>query len=130
MAPSMSLITVFAGLALLLGAVGIYGVMSFTVTQRTREMGVRLALGASKADVRRLVLGQALRLALVGVLVGLVAAVAGGRLMSTMLFDVSPADPLVFAIVAVLLSAVCVIASYVPAWRATKVDPITSMRAE
>jgi predicted permease len=127
---SMSLLSIFAGLAVLLGGIGIYGVLSFTVAQRTREMGVRLALGASRERVRRLVLRQALKLAIPGVIVGLLAALAAGRVMGSMLFGVSAADPLTYVSVALILTAVCAMASLVPAWRATQVDPISSLRAE
>jgi predicted permease len=127
---SMSLLAVFAGLALLLGGTGIYGVISFSVAQRTREMGVRLALGASRRSVRRLVLGQALGLALPGVLVGLAASLAAGRVLGSLLFEVKVADPLTYIGVALALTAVCAAASLVPALRATRVDPVTSLRAE
>jgi predicted permease len=127
---AQSLFGVFAALALLLGAVGIYGVMSFAVSRRAREFGVRLALGASRGSVLRLVLGQGARLTIPGVFVGLAAAMGAARLMESILFEVSPLDPLTYVAVAVVLGVVSLGASYLPAYRATRLDPITSLREE
>jgi putative ABC transport system permease protein len=124
------LIGIFAGLALLLAAVGIYGVMSYSVTQRTNEIGIRVALGAQPADVFRIIVGEGLRLALLGVAVGLVAALILTRVLQSFLFGISASDPLTFTGVAVLLTLVGVAASFFPARRATRVDPIVALRYE
>jgi ABC-type antimicrobial peptide transport system permease subunit len=118
------------GVALFLGAVGIYGVISYVVAQRTREIGVRMAMGAETADVSRMVLRQAMVLAGGGVLVGLVAAAGLTRLMASLLYGVSPMDPLTFGAVALGLSAIAMVASYIPARRAAGVDPVVALRAE
>jgi len=127
---AMSLFGVFAGLALLLGAVGIYGVMSFGVAQRSRELGVRMALGASQRSVLRLVLGEGIRLTIPGVIIGILAALGSSRLLATLLYEVSAVDPLTYVLVALVLGAVCLVAAYLPALRATRVDPLTSIRSE
>ncbi|HKY27257.1 MAG TPA: ABC transporter permease [Pyrinomonadaceae bacterium] len=126
----MSLIALLASVALVLSAVGVYGVISFSVSERTQEMGIRMALGAGKRDVLALVLGQSARIAAVGIVVGLIGAFALTRLMATLLFEVSPTDPITFAAVAVLLGVVALIACYIPARRATKVDPVVALRYE
>jgi len=127
---AMVLLAGFAGLALTLASIGLYGVMSFVVTQRERELGVRMALGAATRDVLGLVLGQGVRLALGGVLIGLAAAFAVTRVMKGMLFEVSATDPVTFAAIALLLVGVAALASYLPARRAMRVDPIEALRAE
>ena len=126
----LQLLGAFAALALLLSAVGIYGVTAYGVTQRTREIGVRIAVGAQRGDVLRLVMKGALRTAGIGVALGLCAALAGARLLGSQLYGVSAQDPLAYALVAALLAAVCVLASLLPALRATRVDPMTALRTE
>jgi putative ABC transport system permease protein len=127
---SMLLLGGFAALAMTLASIGLYGVMSYMVTQRARELGVRVALGANSRDVLGLVLGQGARLALAGVVIGLVAALAVTRVMTKMLFNVSATDPVTFVVISLLLIAVALLASYLPARRATRVDPIIALRAE
>ncbi|HEY3874604.1 MAG TPA: FtsX-like permease family protein, partial [Candidatus Kapabacteria bacterium] len=125
---SMILFGVFAALALLLASVGIYGVLSYLVTHRTNEIGIRIAIGANRGEVLRLILRQGLNMALIGVVMGLVSALALTRLMAGMLFGVSPTDPLTFAGVAILLMLVALGACYFPARRAMRVDPIVALR--
>lgn len=125
---SMLLLAVFAALALILACVGIYGVISYLVGQRTHEIGVRVALGAQQSDVLKLVLGHGAKMALIGVAIGLLAALALTRLMSNQLFGVSPHDPLTFVAVATLLMLVAIAACYIPARRAIRVDPIIALR--
>jgi putative ABC transport system permease protein len=120
----------FAALALVLGAVGIYGVMAFMVSQRRREIGIRMALGARPLDVLQAVMSRGLLLTGLGVGFGLLAAIAAGRALSTLLFEVSPADPLTLVSVAVLLGLSALFACFWPARRATRVDPMITLRAE
>lgn len=127
---AMSLFGVFAALALLLGAVGVYGVMSFAVTRRAPELGMRLALGASRGSVLRMVLGEGVRLTAPGVAVGLVVALASARVLESLLFEVSPLDPWTYGTVVAVLTLVSVAAAWLPARRATRVDPLTSIRSE
>src|SRR5690606_35406951 len=127
---TLVMLGIASAVALFLGAVGIYGVISYVVTQRTREIGVRMALGARHADVRAMVLRQAATLALVGVVVGVGGAAALTRLMSSLLYGVSPLDPLTFASTAVVLAVVALVSGYLPARKASRVDPIVALRFE
>jgi len=127
---SMFLLAIFAGVALLLAAVGIYGVMSYSVAQRAHEMGIRMALGARGANILSLVLGQSLRLTGAGLLIGLAGSLLLTRLLSTLLFNVKATDPLTYLFVAPFLAAVAQLASFLPAWRATTIDPSTALRQE
>jgi putative ABC transport system permease protein len=124
------LVGVFAAAALALAAIGIYGIVAYSVARRTQEIGIRVALGAQRGDVLRMILGEGARMALIAVVIGIVASAAVTRLMASLLFGVSATDPATFAAVAILLGAVTIVASYVPARRATRVDPIVALRYE
>jgi len=126
----MTLLTLFAGLALVLASIGIYGVLSYLVGQRTQEIGVRMALGAKQSDVLRMVLEDGARMTLVGIIIGVVAALILTRLMASMLFGVKPTDPVTFVGVAAVLFAVALLACYVPARRAMNVNPVEALRHE
>ena len=127
---SMSLLTLFSGLALLLGAVGIYGVMSYSVEERTRELGVRLALGAERSNVVKMVLRSGLQLTGLGLIIGIAGGIASTRLLSGMLYEVESTDLLTHGFVAVLLVTVAMISCYLPARKASAVDPVDALRHE
>ena len=127
---SMVVFVVFAGVALVLASIGLYGVVAHGVTERTHEIGVRMALGAERRHVLALVVRQGLSMAVLGTVVGLAAALALSRSIESLLFRVAPTDPATFAAVIVMLLSVATIACYVPAWRAARVDPTQALRAE
>jgi putative ABC transport system permease protein len=124
------LLSIFAGVALVLTLVGLYGVMSYSVAQRTNEIGIRLALGAQGRDVLLMIVKQGSLLIILGLAFGLAGAYAASRLLASLLFGVTAKDPFTFAVVAVLLGLVGLLACYIPAWRATKVDPMDALRCE
>src|SRR5438309_6282689 len=123
-----ALLAIFGGMALFLAAIGLYAVMSYSVSQSTRELGLRMALGAGIADLLRLVMSRGLALTAGGVLVGAVAALALTRLMGNLLYKVSPRDPIAFGSALVVMSVVAVFACFLPAWRATRIDPVRALR--
>jgi putative ABC transport system permease protein len=127
---TLVMLAIAGGMALLLGVIGIYGVISYSVSQRTREIGIRMALGSPRSDVTRLFLGHGLRLAVIGIVFGLAGAAACTRLMSSMLFEVSPLDPITFIGVPLILALAAAFASYVPALRAAVVNPVEALRAD
>jgi ABC-type antimicrobial peptide transport system permease subunit len=127
---TLVMLAIAGAMALLLGIAGIYGVISYSVSQRTREIGIRIALGARNQTVTRMFVAHGLRLGGIGIACGLVVAFGLMRVMSSLLFDVSPLDPLTYGAVSVGLMIAAVMASYVPAWRATSVDPVEALRAE
>jgi putative ABC transport system permease protein len=125
-----SLLGIFSLLALMLAAIGIYGLMHYSVARRTHDIGVRMALGANHADVLRMILGESSQLAVIGIVAGLAGAAVVTRVLRNMLFGVQPGDPLTFAVVSILLAAIALLASFIPARRATKVDPVIALRYE
>jgi putative ABC transport system permease protein len=127
---TLVLLATFAGVALVLAAVGIYGVISYAVSRRTHEIGVRMALGATPRSVVRLIVGQGMRVVAVGVAVGLAGALLVTRLMTNVVYGIRVTDPVTYAAVSVLLVVVALVASYVPARRATRIDPLASMRTD
>jgi len=127
---TMLLLTIFAGAALLLAAVGIYGVIAYSVTQRTREIGIRMALGAQKTQMLGMVLRQSMMLVIIGIVIGFVVALAATRVMATLLYGVGANDISIYATVTALLGAAAFLASYIPARRAMKVDPMVALRYE
>ena len=127
---SVILIGIFAGMALLLAAIGIYGVISYAARQRTQEIGIRMALGAEPRAVLRLVMGEGLRLTVLGLGIGLTGALVLTRFLSSILYGVRPSDPMTFVMVALILATVALLASFMPARRATRVDPMAALRHE
>jgi ABC-type antimicrobial peptide transport system permease subunit len=124
----MYVVAGFALVALLLALVGLYGVMAYSVAQRTAEIGIRQAIGAQRGDILRMVMGQALRLSLVGIGGGVLAAVVLTRLIAKMLYHTSTTDPATYLAISILFLAIALVASYVPAWRATRIDPMAALR--
>lgn len=127
---TMWLLVTFALLALVLGAVGVYGVITYTVSRRRHEIGVRMAFGAQQNDILKMIIWQSLALTLVGIVVGSAAALGVTRVLRNLLYEVSPVDPVAFVVVPVLLTTVTVVASYFPARRATRIDPLVALRSD
>ena len=127
---ALELLGVFAAVALLLAAVGIYGVMSYSFSQRTHEVGIRIALGAQRLDILRMALGEGMRIVVIGLASGLVGAAIMTRFFRSMLFNVAPADPATFLTVSAILAGVAFFACYIPAQRATRVNPLVALREE
>jgi putative ABC transport system permease protein len=127
---SLELLSIFAAVALLLAAIGIYGVMSYSFSQRTHEVGIRIALGAQRLDILRMAVGEGMKIVVIGLGLGLVGAAIVTQFFRSMLFNVAPIDPLTFASVAAILAGVALFACYVPARRATRVDPLVALREE
>jgi putative ABC transport system permease protein len=127
---NLLLLASFAGLALLLAAVGIYGVLSYTVRRRVREIGIRMALGASHSDVLKMVVADGMKPILIGIGVGLAAALALSRLIASLIFGVQPTDPLTFTAVTLVLISVGILANILPAYRATRIEPVRTLREE
>jgi len=127
---SMTLLLLFAGCALLLAIVGIYGVLSYLVTQRTSEIGIRMALGAQPSDILKQIVSEGGKLVVAGVFVGLVGSFVSMQVLSALLFEVKPTDPLTFALTGFVLAATAMLASYIPAHRASRIDPMTALRYE
>jgi putative ABC transport system permease protein len=127
---ALTILAVFAGVALLLASIGIYGVMAYTFSQRTHEIGVRVALGAQRGDILRMALGEGMLLVAIGLGVGLIGAAIVTRFLRSMLFSVTATDPLTFVSIAVLLASVALFACFIPAQRATQVDPLVALRED
>jgi putative ABC transport system permease protein len=123
------LLAIFGGMALFLASIGLYGVMSYSVSQSTRELGVRIALGAGVRDVLRLVMSRGLRLTIAGVVIGVAAALTLTRLMGNLLYKVSPRDPIAFGAALIILIAVALVACFLPARRATRINPVQALRS-